>query len=1250
MRIERLEIAGFKSFADPVAIVFHQAATAVVGPNGCGKSNIADALFWVLGELGSATIRARGKDLIFGGSELRGPLGVAEVRLEVSGVERGGGVDPSGGANGNGAAGHAAAPGRRVVISRRVDASGGSVYEMDGRRSTRREIQRLFAGTGLVAGSYAMIGQGRVTEVLTSKPDELRLLVEEAAGLGPYRVNRKEAESNLRAAERSLERVRERLGELERLIRRARRDSRAARRVRKLERRAGELELARQLILRNTWLREIGRGEQPLRRLEAEAQRRAASLRAYERFLGSLREERDATQIRLDERNHAAFDWRSRATKAAAVLEEGERAAEQRNAERERLEQEEADLSEAVARRRATGADHARRTRELPARVEALALQVRERSDARVAARDAERRSHLRLEAARREVERLQGAMRTHRMAREQHQESVERLGELRVRLDGERRALEARKAHVGRAEAEALRRQQEAEATALRRRDELRLAERRSQDAAAALEAATSAASDAGRALAETDARLAAQRALVLSREQLGPAAARRLAAAGGEDGPLLGAVGEAIEVEPGYEAAAERLVGAHRLRVRSVEDLLDLAREADDTEPLEVLVSELAASAPSSRAVDGDALRDHVSGADAAVQALVPDAEVVADLQTALTRFRERPALYVTRAGESVIPPGVVRLGRGGPGEGFLSARRELAVLEHGRADAERRLADAGKALEARQAEAGRAGEEREARREALTAAEGEALRRRIETERCAAAVAEVGRQLEELSSRLDRNRDEAERNEASGVRVAEAIERDRALLERAASDIPEREEELDAAREALTTSEDAFQTADQALAREQAIRDEVRRADQTRDREAREDAGRLDRIAAARTRLAADEAAWEERRATAERELEAARVRAKEASRAAERLRARVSELDGFVRPGDDRLRERRGELDAVEERLAPQRGRIQEARALLRHLESEFEMEHGKPLGEEGASLPDGLLDRPVEEVERELGSVRDGLERLGPVNQVAEARLAELEGEREGPAAQLRDVEEGVADGRQAIARQDREARRAFRTGFDHVNRNFDEAFRQLFGGGRAELVRRPSAAAPYPPDAPTAAPNGEPDPAPNGAAPSSEVPGGNGDAAVSDPNHAPADEEPGIEIFAEPPGKKFQSARLLSGGEKAMTAIAFLIALFRYRPAPVCLLDEVDAPLDDPNAQRFAALLDELRQETQLVVITHNRITMEACRHLYGVTMEEPGVSRVISVEIDAEGFDRWVAGEASPPASALPA
>ena len=1295
MRIERLEIAGFKSFAEPVTLEFGQGATAVVGPNGCGKSNIADAVFWVLGELGAGTIRARGKELIFSGSALREPLGVAEVRLHVSGVRvsppgqsRNGVADNGSGAlSGNGAFVEPAAPSgtpgngassdpladaypaepaargleREVMVSRRVDASGQSVYEMDGRRCTRRDIRRLFAGTGLGPGSYALIEQGRANEVLSRKPADLRLLVEEAVGLGAYRLNRRESEANLRAAGKALERVRERLAELDRYIRVARRDSRTASRVREAADRARLLGVAEKATRRDELLTRIRQFAAPEEALGAERVRRSRSLATFERFVEAIREQVTGTEVELREATREIGDLGTRRARAAAILDEGARAAEVRATQVSRLETEAATLGARLDDLESEREESERRAGQFPERLAELTGAAAGRATARDRALAEERDAHSALWELRREADRLRANARSFRMSREQYAAQRERLSATGLGLSGSRRELDARLAHATQTLSEALSRvrAQEEETAGLRER--LGTAEASWRSATSDAEAAREEEERAAKDQAAVSDRHRSLKALLASRDQLGESVSK-LARAADRRGLTPGsALGELVEVDPGYELAAERLLGVHRIRIDRVADLSELVEEIGgaDAVPSEVLVSELleVCASPERVSADGDdRLSDHLRPVDPVLDPVIPDAVVTADLHEALSAFLDKPRLYVTRDGASVAPPGVVRFGRGGPGEGFLRTRREVAELEDRVRKGTRRLTRLARVAIARGENAEGARRAVEDLRETLGRAENLTHRLRFEADRREDTVEDVRQRIEELEAEASRHAEEKAGNETADTRAAELLARDEARLREVSRELGEREAAHAALKRELEVREEQWRDADRELARQNAVAEEVEGRARALGRQAREDRQRLDRIRVERAAARREQEEWRVRRESAIREQESTGAAIQDSEAREQALTTVAAGLRTKLESAVEALRLRGVEIRDLEERLHEVRSGTQEAKGLLRELESDFQRASGRSLADAAASLPAALRSRPREKIADEIREVEERIERLGPVNEIAEARLRDLEAERSEPELHLRDVERGISDGLAAIRRQDREARRIFREGFEAVSAGFDEAFRQLFGGGRAELrlVEMPGPSgldesrdpAPGTGQSVDRSPGG-PGPPDSGSSGNGVLEGTNGEVAggvqggSADTNslapEMPVDAQFGVEIAAQPPGKKLQSVRLLSGGEKAMTAIAFLIALFRYRPAPFCLLDEVDAPLDDANVQRFASMLGELKRDTQLVVITHNRLTMEACEHLYGVTMEEPGVSRLISVEIGAD-MESWIA------------
>ncbi len=1195
MRVERLEIAGFKSFADAVAITFAGGATAVVGPNGCGKSNIADAIFWVVGELGAGAIRGRGEELIFSGNAERKPLGVAEVRLHLSGLDRDGSPD--------------------AVVGRRVDRSGRSAYEIDGRRSTRKEVLRLLAGTGLSGRSYGLIEQGRMGEVLSRPPEELRRFIEEAAGLGRYRQDRRESEENLRAAERALAEARQRMADLDARIRRARRDARHAGEAKQLEATLRRVEIAEQLARRRDLEARIAEGTGPLERLAGEVGRRRASLLVLERRLDAMRTRLDRCAAELREAVRLIGEARRRRGELDALLREGARAGEARRIRRERRLDEERAIREAQTRRRAERGEQVRRAEALDGLAEEAGSGAASRRSGLDTARSEVARAVAALEAAQRAALKSREAAQELAFRLDQHERSEERLLAVAQRLGVERQELVAREAELDAAEREAARELQarvEAESDAVARWRNL---DRLRREQADALEEARAGSAAAERDLGRIRGGREAAESLVRSREQLGPASRKLLKLAQGAGLDLPGAVGEALDVDEGYEKAAERVIGVHRIRVRRAAEVRELQRLAEGAgvRSWEALVGELVGGPAPEGPREGDRLRRRVRSEDPALSASIPDAAVVPDLDAALAAYAEAEGSYVTPAGDSVTPSGLVRVGLSGPGTGFLGARRDLARLEAEEAEADRAArerADEAAAASVRLEDASReldraAGARDEARRARERAAgDLDSGRRRLAETRRALAAADASR---------SENDEDRERNREALEGARRAIRDRRRDLEAHENRVEAAREESQAAGGRAREAESEWEAAERESHRAAAEAERARQGLDAARRQEEQDERRLSGLAEDLRELEREDLEWTRRREEAGASAVAAeRDEAELGARETELARGE-RELSNRLEAASEPLLARRAELRAAESAEAAARAELGAGRSSLSELEDEFRRRYGKSAAEAARALPADLGERGRDDLAEETDRLRAGLERMGPVNETAGAALTRLEEERARPAEQLQDVESGVRDGMRALARHDIDARKRFGAAFDAVDRNFAEAFEELFGGGRASLrlVERH-------------------EPEEEDARPASGV---------------PQDLEAGVEILGEPPGKKLRGVRLLSGGERAMTAIAFLIALFRFRPAPFCLLDEADAPLDDQNVERFAAMLGRLRATTQLVVITHNRHTMESCDHLYGVTMEEPGVSRVVSLDLRDAAASDWLTDAEAPSA-----
>jgi chromosome segregation protein len=1135
MRLTRLRLNGFKSFADPTELAIAPGLTGVVGPNGCGKSNLLEALRWVMGETRPTQMRGQGmEDVIFAGTTRRGPRAHAEVALH---FERDGG---------------------ETELVRRISRDGGSAYRLGGKEARARDIQVMFADAASGAQSPALVRQGQISELIGSKPQARRRVIEEAAGVAGLQARRAEAAGKLSAAEANLARVAEVTEGLGERLKGLERQARNAQRFREV---AAAIRVAEGQLLWRAW----AAAEEAQAAAQGEARVRGALAARVEEAAAEAMASRAGAEARLPPLRAAAGE-----------------------------------AAEAVARLRAERDAQAEAARRAAQRVEEL------RKAGADLARDAAREEGLAREAA----EMLA------RLAAE--------AGRIAAASEGEAERLEeAEAAAEGAAErlAEAEGAQGRATEAAARVAAQVAEAERRVGDLSRARDKAVAEASRAVATLAEVEAAL--RRA-----EALGEGAAGALAEA---EQALAEAEERLASAEEAVGPAQEAVTGA---RAQAAEAEAQAAGLAAELRTLQRLV----AADGSRRGQVGEGLEVPEGLETAVAVALGRDlrAPVVEEGTgwTGLPPYEEAPAL----------PPGVVALGTlvgapaelarrlsqvglvtGAEGKTLWPALRpgQRLVTREGdlwRWDGFRRLAaDAGEA--AAEAEALR----RAARLPGLEAEAGVAAARAAEAK---AAQAGAARALSEAQAGADAARAArkvAERQAGEAQRVAGRAEADRALAGakgeaareaagRAEAAVEAAGEALEGAREALEALPDpgeARAVAAEAGARVAAARaallsargaeDELRRAAGARARRAqdivREEGlwrgrqesaqARAEDLAARRERLAEDleeaeaqperiaEAAEElgERLAEAEArrgaaqvalaEAEAALSRAQEAERAAERAASLARE----ARAGAEVARE------AAETRVAAALERLREERG-------QGPREVLDALGGDPRAIPaEGAI-------QAELSSLRRKRDAIGPVNLRAEEDARELREEQGVLLRESADLEAAVAELRKALGALNREGRERMLDAFGRVNAEFGRLFRHLFGGGEARLTWV----------------DGE------------------------DPLEA------GVEIMAQPPGKTLGTLSLLSGGEQTLTALALIFAVFLVAPAPVCVLDEVDAPLDDANVGRFCDLLDAMARETQtrFLVITHHAVTMARMDRLYGVTMAERGVSQLVSVDLRA--------------------
>jgi len=1128
LRIRRLKLSGFKSFVEAAELRIEPGLTGVVGPNGCGKSNLLEAIRWTMGESSPKSLRGGGMDdVIFAGTATRPPRDFAEVSIL---VERG--ADEEGGAG-------------ETEVTRRIERGAGSAYRIDGRDVRAKDVALLFADAATGAHSPALVSQGKIGAVIAAKPVERRQLLEEAAGITGLHARRKDAEQKLRAAEANLARLGEILGDQEQRAAQLRRQARAAERYRKLTDQIRGVE-ARLLYAR--WLE----AEQAAEAATAEAKAAAEEVARIHQAITEAQTAHDrATETLTAKRGSLA-----------ALREEGHELAHQLAAARARrdtvarrlaeLDRLDRALADDIIREEALKGDAARGIAQLDQEREAIAqrLEDAETRSARIATElSAAEAASREAEAALAELLARQAAMRAERRVAEAA------LGAARAQLartEQERQKAADQLKALGDG-SEQSRARGEAEAKAKAAGAALAQAEARRVEA------------EQGRALA-AEARDAAESQLASARAALSAARSEHDALARAlEHGG--GAAIASLKAEPGYERALAAALG----------------EDAD-------------------AAIGGDAPRRWL-GSDALPDdpALPARTECLADHASApreLLRRLKQVAVADEDSGQplAVGQRLVTRDGRLRRWDGFVATSAGAAAAERLlRANRLAQLAD-----ELPQYE------------QAAASASADRDRVLTEMEQCRKAAEEA--RTEALAAERDAR--EAGRSIDAASAALERIEAQRSNVAQRQADL---EPVLDASREAVTAAERSLA----ALPDPTMLEEEVETARLSAatvaaavaDRRA-EAATKARETAADRERSSAagrEQAEWRKRQADAEQRLALALDRQKQQaveradlSKEPAELDTKIAELEhandhSQVRIGEATAAEREAEVAVVEaaqavsaanERSADTRERraAAAARAEAQQARSaEFARAAVDKFEVVPQRLPERLgfdADEPrnAEEEAATLERLTAERERIGPVNLVAEQELAELDAARTKGAEEAEELTQAIHRLRGSIGNLNREGRVRLLEAYEKVDTHFRRLFTTLFEGGQAHLELVES----------------------------------------DDPLEA------GLEIMAQPPGKRLSTLTLLSGGEQALTAVALIFAIFLTNPAPICVLDEVDAPLDDANVERFCELLHRMTGETdtRYLIVTHNAVTMSRMDRLYGVTMIEKGVSRLVSVDL----------------------
>ncbi|MFG6079778.1 chromosome segregation SMC family protein [Paracoccus litorisediminis] len=1140
MRFDRLRLNGFKSFVDPTDLVIHEGLTGVVGPNGCGKSNLLEALRWVMGENRPSAMRGDGmEDVIFAGTTRRSARAHAEVTLTLDNKDR---LAPAG-MNDSDA----------LDVTRRITRDAGSAYRINGKEVRARDVQMLFADASTGAHSPALVRQGQISELINAKPKARRRILEEAAGISGLYQRRHEAELKLNAAEANLTRVDDTLDQLSSQAASLARQARAAAKYREI---GAVLRKAEGQLLYRRW-HDADQARTQTAEILREAIRAASDAEIAAKRAISAREEADRQLPPLREEEQVAAAILSRATVEREALDEAEaRAAQAIKTLLARISQ----LDRDIERESALNRDAV----EVIERLEWERRELEKAGQGHDAKLEAAASTAEEAGEALREVEDKLGELTDESARLAARYQSAERLAhDLRQMLDrATRAASEAEGTLEAASETGSI--AQSARSTAEETLEQARERVEAAEDSLSAAEEARGSL-EAEEALARATRAEAEGELSALNAEM---AALTRLVERNDKGGESLL---DLIRVEKGYEAAFGSALG---------DDLSSgLANDGSGwhvlpgygaAHPLPVGIASIAAQ------VEGPAaLERRLSQVG-----LVKDVATGARLQSTLTPGQR----LVTLEGDLFRWDGMRLLA----GETVSAAALHLQKVNQ--------LAEITRQAEAAQAHATDAVATHLALRDrhiAASEAEKRARDARREAERAMSDAARILTKAEsELSmaqSRAESARAELDRHRADAgdarTRLSDA--------ERAIGELPDRGSIAAALEHARTAVEAARIATMTRRGRLDELKREVLSRTKRLQEISTEESGwrlRLDQAGSRSAELISrrDHATEELEAAEAQPEVLAERREAltESEARAAARLaraRAALSAADQTLRVAAEAEREaERGASDARETRAARQ-ARSEAA--------TEAEANARARIQEDAESTPEALLESLGELQQIALAALEDQILRLrqqrdslGAVNLRAEDDKQELETERDRLSGEKEDLTEAIRKLRQGIGSLNREGRERLLTAFDTVNRNFTTLFTHLFGGGEARLVLVES----------------------------------------DDPLEA------GLEIMCQPPGKKLSTLSLLSGGEQTLTALALIFAVFLANPAPICVLDEVDAPLDDANVTRFCDLMDEMtrRTETRFLVITHHAVTMARMDRLFGVTMVEQGVSQLVSVDL----------------------
>ncbi|MBI3949887.1 MAG: chromosome segregation protein SMC [Acidobacteria bacterium] len=1232
LKLEKLELRGFKSFCDYTEFDLTQTVTGIVGPNGCGKSNLADSITWVLGEQSARSLRgAKMEDVIFQGSRARPPIGLAEVILTLvadrelstsngKGARENSDAEAEGETGSSGSNGFSltVAPGERITVGRRLYRSGESEYLLNGRRVRLLDIYDLFAGTGLGPGHYAIIGQGHVEEIITAKPFERRAVIEAAAGITRFRLRQRTIELRLQSAKQNLTRIDDLVQELERQVRSLKRQAAKARRYRRLKEELRGLlrilftsmyyRLESELVAVNERIAHATQTHTELNSevvdLEGEYRSAIDATRRCESSLNEVRDQLNSIDLQLERTRGQRRSCREQIANLESKRVELQREEEllgqrlaQGELEIQRCGKELESLASTVQTSQAVLGEHelvykteVDRVKATERALEGLRQQLLEETNNNANLRNATHQVEVDLE---RVETKLKGLEAERQRALSKRAELEAQYDELTESVARDRERMEELEQQLARVEHEL-------------KQARLRQTSRTQELAAVERERVTA------------EERLALLVGLDRQHAYCSPAVQRLFE----QEAPehrirLLGTLADFVHVKREHERVVENVL-ADRLQtilVPTIEDAIHSIAYLEQTNSGQgtFLVVGLQGGAPAPEMERAIPQRDSGLSLDSGHRVVsfievlnlrpglaepfrrafleIAEAQLVKDLETAIElSFNDVTRFFVTLEGYRVRAGSL--LAGGGQEEAvnsLLAIKREIhelrarvAELNQSTTEAKSQLAAAHTQVEELEQALYRLRIQQQSEEKAmlecalqLTAVENDQARADQHLRVIDFEFSQAEKDLQELMTR--RNRLVSVRQQAE-----EELARIKSDSEKAQSDLLSIRDEADRLSEELASLRAQVATTVERQRGLQADHDRVVKEKNQIENQLQGNAYEVERVEKEATRLEASLIAIDQALTQLVAERAEAEARVQQASRDLEQMYLQADEINAT-------LDERRTQERHVREQLA----HLEVERAQLisdaKHLSETCLSELAQPLEEVIALVTEE--NNPVEtqvdlsdtqSVKDRVQKLRIGIEDLGPVNMMALEELEAQEERLEFLQDQRRDVLESIASTEKALEEVKRRSRRRFVEAFEAINANFADVFQELFGGGQGRMVLLDA---------------GNP-------------------------------LESGIDIIAQPPGKRLQNIMLLSGGEKSMTAIALLLAIFRYRPSPFCVLDEVDAQLDEVNIRRFAKKIEEMSEQTQFIIITHSKTTMQAASALHGVTMEEPGVSKSVSVKL----------------------